>query len=81
MNDGFQVIHDYLYWCYTEVRAQNIADWLGNIMINALESQLHSRKPELALVVPPLLSLATEVLKRPYIVASAFLLSWGTGNT
>ena len=22
--------HDYLKWCYTEVRAHHIADWLGN---------------------------------------------------
>ncbi len=22
------MIHGYLYWCYTEVRANHIADWL-----------------------------------------------------
>ncbi len=25
------MLHDHLYWCYTEVRARHIADWLGVI--------------------------------------------------
>ena len=29
LTEDFLVLHDYLYWCYTEVRVHHIADWLG----------------------------------------------------
>ncbi len=35
------MMHGYLYRCYTEVRAQHIADWMG-MLVSSAESQVMS---------------------------------------